>query len=311
MEEAERTGAVEPEERSMIDGVMRLGDRSVRGIMTPRTDLKWIDLQGSEREVVTALKAAQHERLLVANGSIDELVGAIPVRSALVALLEKDLGEVWRLVEKVPVVSERLSALDAIEQLRQSPLNLLIVVDEHGTVEGIVTEGDVLKTIVADIAEDEGPRIVERDDAWLLIDGSFPIDKIRDRLDIVLPPSHDYHTVAGFVLDRMRRLPRIGESFQYGGWRFEVVDVDGRRIDKVIRLSGRRAAVVKVVWACFTALGLAACAANATSEEAAASRVIAEGRTVYGVDADTEQGGAVGTPLAPAAPPADRLYSAL
>lgn len=234
MEEAERTGAVEPEERSMIDGVMRLGDRSVRGIMTPRTDLKWIDLHGSDHEVVTALKAAEHERLLAANGTIDEIVGAIPVRSALVALLDKDVGEVWRLVEKVPVVSDRLNALAAIEQLRRSPLNLLIVVDEHGTVEGIVTEGDVLKTIVADIAEDEGPRIVERADGSLLIDGTFPIDKVGDRLGIVLPSSRDYHTAAGFVLDRMRRLPRIGESFQYAGWRFEVVDVDGRRIDKVM-----------------------------------------------------------------------------
>lgn len=234
MEEAERTGTVEPEERSMIHGVMRLGDRSVRGIMTPRTDLEWVNLQGSESDVIAALKAAGHERLLAANGSVDEILGAIPVRRALVALLEKDVGQVWSLVEKVPVVSDRLSALDAIEQLRQSPLNLLVVVDEHGTVEGIVTEGDVLKTIVADIAEDEGPRIVRRNDGSLLIDGTFPIDEVGHRLGIALPPSHDYHTVAGFVLDRMRRLPRIGEFFQYGGWRFEVVDVDGRRIDKVM-----------------------------------------------------------------------------
>jgi putative hemolysin len=234
MEEAERTGTVEPEERSMIDGVMRLGDRSVRGIMTPRTDLKWIDLHGSEQEVVAALKTAQHERLLAANGSVDDIVSAVPVRRALVALLERDIGEVWRLVEKVHVVSERLSALDAIEQLRQSPLNLVVVVDEQGTVEGIVTEGDVLKTIVADIAEDEGPRIVQRVDGSLLIDGTFPIDQLSDRLGMALPPSQDYHTLAGFILDRLRRLPRIGEYFQHGGWRFEVVDVDGRRIDKVM-----------------------------------------------------------------------------
>lgn len=234
MAEAERTGTVEPEERSMIDGVMRLGDRSVRGIMTPRTDLEWVDLNDSEQEVAAALKAARHERLLAANGSVDEIVGALPVRQALVALLEKDVGKVWSLVEKVPVVSDRLSALDAIEQLRRSPLTLLVVVDEHGTVEGIVTEGDVLKTIVADIADGEGPRIVQRDDGSLLIDGTFPMDRVGDRLGLALPHSHDYHTVAGFVLDRMRRLPRIGESFQYGGCRFEIVDVDGRRIDKVM-----------------------------------------------------------------------------
>ena len=234
IKEAERTGTVEPEERSMIDGVMRLGDRSVRGVMTPRTDLEWIDLHGSEADVRAALRAAQHERLLAANGSVDEIVGAIPVRRALITLLDQDIGAVWNLVEKVPIVSDRLGALDAVEQLRQSPLNLLVVVDEHGTVEGIVTEGDILKTIVSDITEEERPRIVPRTDGSLLIDGTFPIDELGDRLGVALPPAHDYHTVAGFVLERMRRLPRIGESFLYGGWRFEIVDVDGRRIDKVL-----------------------------------------------------------------------------
>lgn len=234
VQEAERAGSVEPEERSMIDGVMRLGDRSVRGIMTPRTDLEWVDLHGSESDVRAALRNARHERLLAANGGVDEVIGVLPVRRALVALLEQDLDAVWRLVEKVPIVSERMSALDALEQLRQSPLNLVVVADEHGTVEGIVTEGDILKTIVADIAEEERPRILQRDDGSLLIDGTFPIDELGDRLGVTLPPAQDYHTVAGFVLGRMRHLPRIGESFQYGGWRFEIVDVDGRRIDKVL-----------------------------------------------------------------------------
>ena len=234
IQEAERTGTVEPEERSMIHGVMRLGDRSVRGIMTPRTDLDWIDLHGSEADMRAALRDSRHERLLAANGSIDEIVGAIPVRRALVALLDKDAGAVWALVEKVPVVSERLAALDAVEQLRQSSLNLLVVADEHGTVEGIVTEGDILKAIVADISEEDRPRVTQRGDGSLLIDGTFPIDELGDRLGMALPASHDYHTVAGFILDRMRRLPRIGESLHYGGWRFEIVDVDGRRIDKVM-----------------------------------------------------------------------------
>lgn len=234
IQEAERSGAVEPEERSMIDGVMRLGDRSVRGIMTPRADLEWVDLHGSEADVRAALRSARHERLLAANSSVDEIVGAIPVRRALAALLDQDAGAIWSLVEKVPIVSERMGALDAVEQLRRSSLKLLLVADEHGTVEGIVTEGDILKSIVSDIGEEEGPRIVQRNDGSLLIDGTFPIDELGDRLGAALPPARDYHTVAGFVLDRMRRLPRIGESFQYGGWRFEIVDVDGRRIDKVL-----------------------------------------------------------------------------
>lgn len=234
IEEAERTGLVEPEERSMISRVMRLGDRPVRAIMTPRPDVDWIDPDDGEAEVRDAIRSARHGRLLVAHGDIDEIVGAIPVRAALVALMDGGVGSIWTLVQKVPAVSDRLAAIDVVEQLRQSPLNLVVVVDEHGSVEGIVTEGDILKAVVADIEEEDEPHVTERDDGSLLIDGSCPIDEIAERLGIALPPNHSYHTAAGFVLDRMKRLPRIGESFSHGLWRFEIVDIDGARIDKLI-----------------------------------------------------------------------------
>ena len=232
--EAERSGLVEPEERSMISRVMRLGDRSVRGVMTPRPDVEWLDLQGSHEETRDAIRSARHGRMLVANGTIDDIVGAIPVRAALVCLMDRGVDEVWALVQKVPAVSDRLPALDVVKQLRHSPLNLVLVVDEHGSLEGIVTEGDILKTIVADIQDDEGPRIVQRDDGSLLIDGGYPIDELGERLGIPLPAAHRYHTLAGFALDRMKRLPRIGESFSHGLWRFEIVDLDGTRIDKIL-----------------------------------------------------------------------------
>ena len=234
IDEAERTGLVEPEERSMLSRVMRLGDRSVRAIMTPRPDIEWIDLNDGEDEIRDAIRNARHGRILVANGGIDEIVGAIPVRAALVALMDESVSAMWVLVEKVPAVSDRLSAIDVVEQLRQSPLNLVMVVDEHGSIEGIVTEGDILKTIVADIEEDEGPHIVQRDDGSLLVDGSVPIDELGERLGIPLSPDQGYHTVAGFALARMRRLPKVGESFRHGLWRFEIIDIDGQRIDKVL-----------------------------------------------------------------------------
>ena len=234
IDEAERTGLVEPEERSMISRVMRLGDRSVRAIMTPRPDVEWLDLKDSEDTIRDEVRNAKHGRLLVADGDIDEIVGVLPVRAALVALMDGGVSAMWVLVEKVPAVSDRLGAIDVVEQLRQSPLNMVVVIDEHGSVEGVVTEGDILKTIVADIEEDEGPQVVPRDDGSLLIDGSFPIDELGERLGIPLPSSHDYHTVAGFALARMRRLPKVGESFRHGLWRFEIVDVDGQRIDKVL-----------------------------------------------------------------------------
>lgn len=234
IDEAERSGLVEPEERSMISRVMRLGDRSVRGVMTPRPDVEWLDLQDGDDEIRDAIRKATHGRILAANSDIDGIVGAIPVRAALVALMDDGAGAVRALVQKVPVVSDRLAAIDVVEQLRQSPLNLVLVVDEHGSVEGIVTEGDILKNIVADIEEDEGAQIVQRDDGSLLIDGGYAIDELAARLGIALPPNHGYHTVAGFALDRMRRLPKAGESFRHGLWRFEIVDVDGQRIDKIL-----------------------------------------------------------------------------
>jgi len=234
IDEAERTGLVEPEEHSMISRVMRLADRSVRAVMTPRPDVDWLDLQGSADEIRDAIRGARHSRVLAANGDIDEVVGAIPVRAALVALLDGGVGAIRALVQQVPAVSERLGAIDVVEQLRRSPLNMVMVVDEHGSLEGIVTEGDILKTIVADIEEEDSPRVVQRDDGSLLIDGGYPIDELGERLGIKLPRGHSYYTVAGFALDKMRRLPQVGESFLHGLWRFEIVDIDGQRIDKVL-----------------------------------------------------------------------------
>ncbi|WP_421998925.1 hemolysin family protein [Reyranella sp.] len=232
--EAQRTGVVEPEEHSMITRVMRLGDRSVRAVMTPRQDVETIDRHAPETEVRDALRTAGHGRLLVVDGTIDNVEGVLPVRPALNALLDGKIAGLWSLVEEVPVVSDRLPAIDVVERLRRSPLSMVVVMDEHGSLEGVVTEGDILKTIVADIEEDDGPRIVQRDDGSLLIDGALPIDELGERLAMALPPAYGYHTVAGFVLQRMQRLPGIGEAFQYGAWRFEIVDVDGRRIDKIL-----------------------------------------------------------------------------
>jgi putative hemolysin len=215
----------------MISRVMRLGDRSVRAVMTPRPDVEWLDLHGGEDEIRAAILGTKHGHILVANGDIDEVIGAIPVRAALVALMDGGVDAIRALVQHAPAVSDRLGAIDVVERLHQSPLNKMIVINEHGSLEGIVNEGDILKTIVADIEEDDGPHIVQCDDGSLLIDGGNPIDELGERLGIMLPPDHGYHTVAGFALDKMRRMPRVGESFRHGPWRFEIVDIDGQRIE--------------------------------------------------------------------------------
>jgi putative hemolysin len=232
-EEAERTGLVSAEEGSMLSGVMRMADRPVRALMTPRTEVEWLDLLADDPSLLQAVHRSSHSRLIACKGGIDEIVGVVTIRKALLAERLGGADAVRALVQPVPVVSDRLSGIGVIEQLRKSPSNLVVVADEHGSLMGVVTEGDILKTIVADMETDDRPRIHERDDGSLLIDGAFAIDELGERLGVRLP-AHDYHTVAGFVLQRLRRLPSIGESFTFGAWRFEVVDVDGRRIDKVL-----------------------------------------------------------------------------
>lgn len=238
--EAERTGVVEPEEHSMIARVMRLADRPVGAVMTPRTSLEWLDLSASPEVIRTSIREATHSRILAADGGIDEVVGVVSVRKALVALLD-GCDDIRTLIEAVPAVSEHLSALDVVEHLRRSPMKLVLVVDEIGSVEGIITDGDILKTVVSDIASDrETPNIVRRADGSILVDGAFPVDELAETLMISLPEDAAYHTAAGFALDRLRRVPQIGETFRFGGWQFEIIDLDGRRIDKllVIPLTG-------------------------------------------------------------------------
>lgn len=233
IDEAERTGLVSAEERSMLSGVMRMADRTVGAIMTPRTEVEWLDLREDDEALLRAVHGSSHARLIACEGDIDEIVGVISIRAALLAGRQGGAPAIRALVKPVPVVSERLSGIEVIEQLRRSPFNLVVVVDEHGSLMGLVTEGDILNSIVTDMEVDDRPRIHERDDGSLLIDGAYPIDELGERLGVKLP-AHDYHTVAGFVLQRMRRLPAIGESFVFGSWRFEIVDVDGRRVDKIL-----------------------------------------------------------------------------
>ncbi len=239
IEEAERSGLVSSEERSMLAGVMRMADRPARAIMTPRTEVEWLDLQAADDTLLRTVRESSYSRLPACNGSVDEIVGAVAVREALQAERTGGAAAVRALVQAVPVVSERLSGVEVIEQVRKSPLSLVVVVDEHGSLLGLVTKGDILNAIVTDIDEDDRPRVHEREDGSLLVDGAFPIDELGQRLGVRLP-AHDYHTVAGFVLQRMRRLPAIGEAFVFGNWRFEIVDVDGRRVDKILVMPAAR-----------------------------------------------------------------------
>jgi putative hemolysin len=235
--EAETAGVIETDERKMISGVLRLGDRAVRGVMTPRTDVDSIDLADSEEGTRRALMRTAHTRLPVWEGEADNIVGVVQSRELLAALLAGEPLDLRRRVHRAPVVPDTVDALDALNTLRQADIPMALVHDEYGHFEGIVTPADILDAIAGAFRADGPPEeteAVRRDDGSWLLAGSMPADEMADQLGIALPASRDYETVAGLVLSRLRHLPHTGEAVEALGWRFEVVDMDGRRIDKVL-----------------------------------------------------------------------------
>ncbi len=221
----------------MISGVLRLGDRAVRGIMTPRTDVDWIDLDESEEEIRAILIRSPHSRLPVAQGEADNMLGVVQARELLGACLENQPLDVRSHMRAAPIIPDTLDALDALNVLREADVPMALVHDEYGHFEGVVTPADILDAIAGAFRSDEPsaePEAVPRDDGSWLLAGWMPADEMAEQLGIVLPEYRDYETVAGLVIGELQHLPATGESVQTLGWRFEVVDLDGRRIDKVL-----------------------------------------------------------------------------
>lgn len=235
--EAETAGVLESEERRMISGVLRLGDRAVRAVMTPRTEVDWIDLAASEDVVRRILIETKHSRLPAAEGSPDDMVGVVHAREVLAALLAGKPFEIKSFVRKAPVLHDTANALDAVSILKSASVPMALVHDEYGHFEGVVTPADLLEAIAgafrADTDEAE-PAAIKRDDGSWLLAGYMPADEMADLLGVRLPADRDYETLAGFLLSHMLHLPATGEWVNVLGWRFEVVDMDGRRIDKVL-----------------------------------------------------------------------------
>jgi putative hemolysin len=238
--EAESAGVIEEEERRMISGVLRLGDRPVRGLMTPRTDVDWIDLEDDEETIRTLLIGTPHSRLPVTEGSSDNVIGVVQSREVLASLIAGQPLDVRAHLQQAPVIPDTLYALDALAVLRDSPVPMALVHDEYGHFEGIVTPADALEAIVGAFRSDgdaPDPDAVRRDDGSWLLAGSMPVDEMAELLGVHLPESRSYHTVGGLVISEIQHLPETGEHVDALGWRFEVVDLDGRRIDKVLAVS--------------------------------------------------------------------------
>ena len=239
--EAETAGVIEENERQMISGIMRLADRPVRGVMTPRNRIDWLDADASDAETRDALAKTPHTRLPVAAGSVDDIIGVLQARDVVAALIEGRPLDLRALARPAPVLPDMLDAMDALASLRDAAIPIALVHDEYGHFEGIVTPADLLAAIAgefrSDVDDASDPPAVERADGSWLLSGSLPADEMAERLGLDLPATRDYQTVAGYILAEIRHLPETGEVFDADGWRFEIVDMDNRKIDKVLATS--------------------------------------------------------------------------
>ncbi|WEF25271.1 hemolysin family protein [Paracoccus sp. S3-43] len=232
LSEARTAGVIEPAETEMIAGVMRIADRSARGLMTPRHEVETVDVGDAAADVLQKFRDSRRSRLLVRDGSDNDIIGVIALRD----LLSEDVTDLRPLVQEVPVIREGLPALNVIEELKASPAHMLLVYDEYGHFEGVVTAMDLLEAIAGDFPEpgDDEPKAVQRDDGSWLVAGWMPADEFAEMIGISLPEDRDYQSVAGLVLDRAGVLPDVGARIAVSGWQIEVVDLDGRRIDKLL-----------------------------------------------------------------------------
>ncbi len=236
LSEAHEGGVIEPAEREMLSGVMRLADRSARGLMTPRRDVEMLAVDAPPEVTLEAIRVSGRPRLPVHDPETDEVLGVLYVTDAFAALSRGEPLELRRLMREVPVVFESADALDVIESLRKSQNHMGLVYDEYGSFQGIITTGDILEAITGTFREEEvdEPAMHEREDGTLLVSGWMAADEFTERLGLPRDLAGDYETVAGLVLNQIHRLPQLGDTVEAGGWRFEVVDLDGRRIDKLL-----------------------------------------------------------------------------
>jgi putative hemolysin len=240
--EAHPAGVIEENERAMISGVVRLADRPTREVMTPRTEVDWIDVDADVAAIRDKLRETPHSRLPVAEGSVDRLVGVVQSRDIVKAFVEDRPLDLRSLMRQAPVVPDQMDAMDTLAALREAEVPMAFVHDEYGHFDGLVTPADLLAALAGALVSDPDtdPPLVEREDGSWWVSGSLSADALSDRLGIGLPEDRDYATTAGFALSVLKHIPEVGERFAFGGWQFEIVDMDGFKIDKLIASVERR-----------------------------------------------------------------------
>jgi putative hemolysin len=232
-------GMFEESEQEMVDRIFSLGDRRIKALMTPRTEIIWLDLDIPLEEIQQEVISSPYSRFPVARETLDECIGIVEIRDFLTAYLTGTEIDLEASIHTPLHVAESASALSVLELFKQTGNHIALVTDEYGGVEGLVTINDLLEAIVGNLPSQDqrdDPQITKREDGSWLVDGMLSIDEVKELLDVEEMPEEEdnYHTVGGFMMTTLRRIPMSGEHFDWGGFQFEVVDMDGTRVDKVL-----------------------------------------------------------------------------
>ncbi|MFZ3151444.1 MAG: hemolysin family protein [Anaerolineaceae bacterium] len=240
LEQGRDIGVIEQTESEMFSGVFRLGDRRVDALMTPRTELVWIDIEDDQKTIAEELMSSEYSRIPVARGSLDDVLGMVNVKGLVGIDIYSPEFRVEKHLSEPLFFPENMPALKAFETFRQTGNHQALVIDEYGGVQGMVTLYDVLEAIVGEIPLETGDNdqeaVLRADGSWLF-DGLIAIDQLKELLDVDDLPDEDragYQTLSGFVMNQLGSIPKIGQSFDWGNYRFEVVDMDNRRVDRVL-----------------------------------------------------------------------------
>ena len=239
LEEGVESGVIEAQEHQMVRNVFRLDERQIGSMMIPRAEIVWLDAADSVEQLLATIAASGHTRFPVCRGSLDDVQGVLNAAKLLQPLAGGQPLDIAQHMAPPVFVPETLSGMELLEHFRVSRTDLVFVVDEYGAVQGVITERDLLEAITGEFGapSDEDAWAVQRDDGSWLLDGLIPVPELKDRLDLKELPEEDrgrYNTLAGMIMLLLGRLPRTTDAVEWEGWRFEVVDLDGKRVDKVL-----------------------------------------------------------------------------
>jgi putative hemolysin len=234
IDQGTQAGVFEEAEQDMVQGVFSLGELRVYSLMTPRTEIVWLDIENSIEEIRTRIAENEVSRFPVRQDTLDVILGIVKARDLLVASLSGEPIKLKQLLKPAYYIPETMSAARALEIFKEKGTEMLLVIDEFGGLQGLLTVNDIIEEIVGEI-ELEEPQATQRQDGSWLLDGMLEVDEFKEIFNLpTLPHEQEYETLSGFVMISLGRVPQTADQFEWHGLRFEVIDMDGRRVDKVL-----------------------------------------------------------------------------